>query len=120
MILFLSSAFLSRLRFQWKPGLKGFLVGERNLFFFYPELLLESNEISPGTIESFLESHGNEAWQLLGFLGPEESSFLPGYAELNTQDGLDIQKWRARVHLLGDQGPEHRNLQIRMSGEVKG
>ena len=119
MILFLSSAFLSALRFQWKPGLQGFLVGERNLFFFYPELLLESNEINPDTIESFLQSHGNEAWQLLGFLGLRQSVFLPGYLELNTQDDSEIEKWRARVHLLGDEGPEYRDLEIRMSGEIK-
>jgi len=115
MILFLSSSFLSRLRIQWKPDLKGFLVGNRNLFFFYPELILESAEISPATIESFLATHGQEAWQLLGFVSPEELPFFPGYAELNTGGVNDPKQWSAKVHLPGDQGPDRRILEIKTS-----
>jgi hypothetical protein len=115
MILFLSSSFLSRLRIQWKPDLKGFLVGNRNLFFFYPEMILESAEITPESVEVFLATHGREAWQLLGFLSPEELPFLPGYAELNTNRAKDPRKWSAKLHLLGDQGPDHRTLEIKTS-----
>ncbi|MCI0416961.1 hypothetical protein L0222_29690 [bacterium] len=117
MILFLSSSFLSRIRIQWKPDLKGFLVGNRNLFFFYPEMILESAEISPAAVESYLASHGQEAWQLLGFLSPEELPLFPGYAELNTSGVSDPSQWTAKVHLPGDQGPDRRNLEIRISGE---
>ncbi len=115
MILFLSTSFLSRLRIQWKADLKGFLVGDRNLFFFYPEMILESAEINPVTVESFLAGHGHEKWQLLGFLSPEELPFYPGYAELNTSGVMNPGQWTAKVHLLGDQGQESRVLEIKTS-----
>lgn len=118
MILFLSSSFLSRLRIQWKPDLKGFLVGNRNLFFFYPEMILEA-EINPGSIDHFLATHGQEAWQLLGFLSPAELPFFPGYAELNTNGARDPKEWTARVHLPGDQGPDYRSLEIKRSQSPK-
>jgi hypothetical protein len=114
MILFLSSAFLRRLRIQWKPALKGFLIGDRNLFFFYPDLFLESNEITPATIDSLLKTHGKENTQLLGFLTPDEMPFLPGYVELITHNEQDPGKWDARVHLLGDQGNEYRTLELKI------
>lgn len=115
MILFLSSAFLRRIRMQWKPGLKGFLIGDRNLFFFYPDSLLETPDTSVEAIDTFLKSNASEPLQLLGLLTPEEISFMPGYAELNTGNVNDPRQWRARVHLLGDQGPEYRKLEISMS-----
>jgi hypothetical protein len=118
MILFLSTSFLRRLRIQWKPSLKGFLIGDRNLFFFYPDLFLEVPEITPATINSFLEQHGKESWQLLGFLSPEELPALPGYSELNTGDRYDPIHWKARIHLIGEQGIEQRKLEVRLSGEL--
>ena len=117
MILFLSSAFLRRFRMQWKPGLKAFLVGDRNLFFFYPDLLLETSEINPESIESFLGAHGKERIQLLGFVTPEKITPLPGYIELDTHNVFDPQKWDAQVHLLQEQGLESRKLEIKASQE---
>ena len=119
MILFLSSAFLRRLRMQWKPDLKGFLVGDRNLFFFYPDLFLQSDEITPATIESFLKTHGKESTQLLGFVTPDELPFLPGYVELITHHEGDPGKWDARVHLMGDLENEYRKLELKV-GESNG
>jgi hypothetical protein len=114
MILFLSSAFLRRIRFQWKPDLKGFLVGDRNLFFFYPDLFLESGEITPASIDSFLKTHAKENMQLLGFLAPDEVPVLPGYIALITHHDTDPGKWEAHVHLLGDQGNESRTLELKL------
>lgn len=118
--MFLSFAFLRRIRMQWKPGLKGFLIGERNLFFFYPDFFLESADITPASIESFLSSHGKESSQLLGILTPEQVSFLPGFAELTTHDERDPQQWEARIHLLTEQGDEYRQLQLQIGDSNAG
>ena len=85
MILFLTSAFQLRLRLGWKPDLKGFLIGERNLFFFTPETLVEVSTIDMQSIDSFLsrKSIGGR-WELLGFLAPGEVSAFPGFAQINT------------------------------------
>ena len=121
MILFLSSAFLRRLRIQWKPELKGFLLGDRNLFFFYPDSLLETSDFSQSTVDSFLRNNAEENIQLLGFLTPVELDFHPQYAEVITGNTRDPHQWKGRVHLLGEQGPEYRTLEIAMSeGRVKG
>ena len=119
MILFLSTAFLRRLRMQWKPDLKGFLIGDRNLFFFYPDLFLPSEEITPATIESFLKNHGKENTHLLGFISPQELPFLPGYVELITHHEEDPGKWIARLHQLGDQQNEYRTVELKV-GESNG
>jgi hypothetical protein len=119
MILFLSSAFLRRLRMQWKPDLNGFLIGDRNLFFFYPDLVLESSEITPATIDLFLEAHRKESTQLLGFITPAEIQFLPGYVELITHQEQDPRNWDARVHLLAEEGTEFRKLELKL-GEPNG
>ena len=117
MILFLSSAFLRRIRVQWKPGLKGFLIGDRNLFFFYPDTLIEADDFGPASIDAFLKANSSEGWQLLGFLTPAEIAFSPNFAELHTGNEKDPHQWHGRVHLLGEQGPEYRKLQILMSDE---
>ena len=103
---------------QWKPDLTGFLLGNRNLFFFYPEMVLEA-EINADSIDKFLATHGQEEWQLLGFLSTKELPFFPGYAELITNGTSDPGKWIARVHLPGDQGPDYRTLEIKRSQSSK-
>jgi len=118
MILFLSSSFLRRVGMMWKPSLRAFLVGDRNLFFFYPDSIVEVLEINPATIDSFLEEHGNESMQLLGFLTPTQLPFVPGYLELNTGGKNEPGSWSAGLHLFGEQGEDRRNLEIRVSAEL--
>jgi hypothetical protein len=48
-------------------------------------------------------------------LSPEELPFFPGYAELNTNGSGDPGQWTAKVHLLGDQGPDRRTVKIKRS-----
>ena len=116
MILFLSSSFLRRVRLQWKPSLTAFLVGDRNLYFFYPDALMEVSEITPATVDSFLAQHGKESLQLLGFLTPGELANLPGYAQLVTGDVYDPVGWKAVLH-WPDEGEESRILEIKISNQ---
>jgi hypothetical protein len=117
MILFLSSSFLCRVRLQWKPSLTAFLVGDRNLYFFYPDALIEVAEVTPASVDSFLTQHGNESLQLLGFLIPNELSNLPGYAQIVTGDVYDPDAWIALLHWPGEQGEERRTLEIKRSNQ---
>ena len=117
MILFLSSSFLHRVRLQWKPSLTAFLIGDRNLYFFYPDALMEVSEVTPETIDSFLAQHGKESLQLLGFLTPGELTNLPGYAQLVTGDVYDPAHWEAVLHWPGEQGEERRKLEIKRSNQ---
>jgi hypothetical protein len=117
MILFLSTSFLRRVRLQWKSSLTAFLVGDRNLYFFYPDALVEVPEISPATVDSFLARHANESLQLLGFLTPNELSLLPGYAQLITGDISDPAAWKAILLWPGEHGEERRPLEIKTSNQ---
>jgi hypothetical protein len=117
MILFLSSSFLRRVRLQWKSSLTAFLVGDRNLYFFYPDSLMEIAEVNPASIDSFLDQHGKESLQLLGFLTPAELPAIPGYAQLVTGDVYDPGSWKGILHFLGDSGEERRELEIKVSSE---
>jgi hypothetical protein len=114
MVLFLSAPFLRRLRLIWKPGLTAFLVGDRNLFFFTPDSLVEVESINPQTIEEFYQRQAGDSWQLLGFISPSDISWQPGFAELNTGGSPDPAGWAAWVHLLAPDGPERRKLEIRI------
>ena len=116
MILFLTSAFQLRLRLGWKPDLKGFLIGERNLFFFTPETLVEVSTIDMQSIDSFLsrKSIGGR-WELLGFLSPTELSAFPGFAQINTAGDDNPKNWKASVYLTGDKGAEAVPLEIRVA-----
>jgi len=115
MILFLSSSFLRRVRLQWKPSFTAFLVGDRNLNFFYPDSLIEVVEVNPASIDSFLAQHGKESLQLLGFISATELPFLPGYAQIITGNDPDPKQWKAVFHFLGDAGEERRPLEIKVS-----
>src|SRR5262245_22803349 len=117
MILFLSSSFLRRVRLEWKPSLTAFLVGDRNLYFFYPDSLIEVAEVNPTTIDLFLAQHGNESMQLLGFLTPTELPLLPGYAQLITGDDPDPDRWKALLNFLSDSGEEKRILELTRSNQ---
>jgi hypothetical protein len=118
MILFLTSAFQLRLRLGWKPELKGFLIGERNLYFFTPETLVEAPAIDLQSIDSFLarKSIGGR-WELLGFLAPVELPAFPGYAQVNTFGSENPEEWKASVYLLGEKGPEAIPLELRIGAK---
>jgi hypothetical protein len=115
MILFLTSAFQLRLRLSWKPELKGFLIGERNLFFFAPETLVEASSIDPASIDEFLsrKSIGGR-WELLGFLASSEVGTFPGYAHVNTSGSNNPKDWKASVYLIGKSGVEAVPLEIKI------
>jgi hypothetical protein len=117
MILSLTAAFQLRLRLGWKPDLKGFLIGERNLFFFTPETLVEAAQINVASIDSFLSSNSiGGRWELLGFLTPEELPAFPGYAQVSTNREADPAKWKAKIYLMGEQEPELFPLEVRIAG----
>ena len=119
MILSLTSAFQLRLRLGWKPDLKGFLIGERNLFFFTPETLVEIPSIDITSIDAFLSSKSiGGCWELLGFLAPEDLPAFPGYAQVNTNREADPRKWKARIYLMGEKDPELVTLEVRIAGTV--
>jgi hypothetical protein len=120
MILSLTAAFQLRLRLGWKPDLKGFLIGERNLFFFTPETLVEAPQIDVASIDSFLSSNSiGGRWELLGFLTPEELPAFPGYAQVSTNRAADPAKWKARIYLMAENDPELFPLEIRIAGTQK-
>ena len=114
MILCLSSSFLRRIRLQWKPDLRAFLIGDRNMHFFYPDSLVEISEITPDSVEAFLAQHKDETMQLLGFLAPSQLPSIPGYVELHHGGQNDPSKWSANLNWLEDRG-ERRQLKIKIS-----
>ena len=98
MVLFLSASFLQRLKFNWKPELKAFLIGERNLNFFTPDSIVEVPEINSNSINSFLQKVEMENhWQLLGFLSRNEQVSLPGYIEVLTSGSANPKNWKAQI-----------------------
>lgn len=103
MILFLSQSFLRRLTLHWNPKLSAFLVGDRNLYFFYPEALVPVMEISPATVENVLEKDMG-SWQLLGFLSPQKIENIPGYVAVETKGSADPQRWSAHYSLPEENG----------------
>jgi len=114
MILFLSASFLRNLHLVWKPDLKAFLIGDRNLFFLTPDSLLEVPAISPEAIDALLKSNriaGN--WQLLGYLAPGETPEMIGYAQVRTGGVEDTNKWTAKLCLYTDSGIQPADMQIR-------
>ena len=116
MILFLSASFLRNLNLIWKPDLKAFLIGDRNLFFLTPDSLVEVSEISPETIDTFLKSNrmtGN--WQLLGYLAPDETPEIIGYAQVKTAGVKEPTQWTATLSLYGEAGIQPADMQIRIS-----
>lgn len=116
MILFLSKSFQLRLRLAWKPELKAFLVGDRNLFFYVPEVIIETPDISPDAINDFLKRGALGAqWQLVGLLSADEQEAFPGFAQVRTSGNRDPRSWEAKVHLWSDQGTETRMLQVKLS-----
>jgi hypothetical protein len=117
MILSLTTAFQLRLRMSWKPDLKGFLIGERNLFFFTPETLVEASNIDVASIDSFLSNNSiGGRWELLGFLTPEELPAFPGYAQVSTNRESDPKNWKAKIYLMGEKDPELFPLEVRIAG----
>jgi hypothetical protein len=117
MIVCLSSSFLRRIRLQWKPDLRGFIIGDRNLHFFYPDSLVEVPEITPESVDEFLAQHKDEATQLLGFIASSELPLIPGYAELHHGGQKDPSRWKASLNWLGDHGEERRELEIKISAD---
>jgi hypothetical protein len=116
MILFLSKSFQLRLRLAWKPELKAFLIGDRNLFFYVPEVIIETPEISESAIDAFLQRGVlSGKWQLLGLLSGVEETPLPGYAQVCTAGNPDPRFWKAAVHLPAGNATERRNLEVRLS-----
>jgi hypothetical protein len=118
MILSLTAAFQLRLRLGWKSDLKGFLIGERNLFFFTPETLVEASHIDAASIDAFLSNNSiGGRWELLGFLTPEELPAFPGYAQVSTNRQSDPKKWKAKIYLMGEKDPELFPLEVRIAGQ---
>lgn len=117
MILCLSSSFLRRIRLQWKPDLCAFIIGDRNMHFFYPDSIVEVHEITPAAVDAFLEQNKDESMQLLGFLVASELPLIPGYIELHHGSHNDTAKWQAILNWLGDGGEERRKLEIKISSE---
>ncbi len=116
MVLFLSSSFLRRIKLIWKPDLKAFLIGQRNLFFFAPDIALETEDLSPEAIDRLLaEGQFEENWELLGFLAPDGLPSLPGYAIVDTGSFPETEDWKAGVYLSTDQGLELRTLEIKQT-----
>jgi hypothetical protein len=119
MILSLTTAFQLRLRLSWKPDLNGFLIGERNLFFFTPETLVETTHIDIGSINSFLSSNSiGGRWELLGFLTPEDLPAFPGYAQVSTYRESDPARWKAKIYLMSEKDPELFPLEVRIAGSA--
>ncbi len=116
MVLFLSSSFLRRVKLIWKPELKAFLIGHRNLFFFAPDAALETEEINPETIDRLLRERQFERnWELLGFLAPDNLPSVPGYALVQTGQLPEVEQWKANLYLSSDSGLEQRTLEIRQT-----
>jgi len=116
MVLFLSSSFLRRIKLIWKPDLKAFLIGQRNLFFFTPDIALETEDLSPETIDRLLaERQFEENWELLGFLAPDSLPSVPGYALVKTGSLPETKDWNASVYLSTDSGLELRSLEIKQT-----
>src|SRR4029453_9297293 len=114
MVLFLSVSFLQRLKFNWKPELKAFLIGQRNLNFFTPDSIIEVQEISSGTINAFLQKTEMENhWQLLGFLSRSEVPSLPGYIEIVTSGSSNPKDWRAQILTPSASGGNSSPVEIR-------
>jgi hypothetical protein len=118
MILLFTQAFQLRLRLGWKADLTGFLIGERNHYFFTPETLVEVPEINLESIDKFLSRGSIGApWQLLGFLAPNEIDAIPGYAQVKTSGDPNPAKWSAKVYLLQDSRFEPSVLQVKIAGQ---
>ncbi len=116
MVLFLSSSFLRRIRLIWKPDLKAFLIGQRNLFFFAPDIALETEDLSPEAIDRLLvEQQFEENWELLGFLSPDHLPSIPGYANVSTGSLPETGDWKANVYLSTENGLEQRILEIKQT-----
>ena len=116
MILFLSESFLRRLQLVWKSNLNAFLIGQRNLFFFVPDSLFEVEHISAESIDHFLkEIRIPSDWQMLGFLSPQSTPQLPGYARIETRGQSDPAQWKAVIALLVESELQDRPLEIRQS-----
>ena len=117
MILFLTKSFQHRLHLAWKPDLKAFLVGGRNLFFFVPEVIIETPEITPAAIDAFLKRDATGGpWQLLALLSAEEQPPFPVYAQICTSGRSEPRSWNAKVFLLSGEQLEARTLEVRLSG----
>lgn len=117
MILFLTKSFQQRLQLAWKPDLKAFLVGDRNLFFYVPEVIIETPEITPASIDAFLKRGATGgAWQLLALLSADEQPPYPGYAQISTSGNSEPRSWNAKVFLLSGEKLEAKNLEVRLSG----
>jgi hypothetical protein len=116
MIFFVSESFLRRLQLLWKPALSAFLIGQRNLFFFVPDSLIEVESISPKTIDEFLaQKNFSEDWQLLGFLTAHALPQFPGYARVETNGQRNPAQWKAVITLLDEGELRDRLLEIRQT-----
>jgi hypothetical protein len=116
MVLYLSSEFLSRLRLIWKTNLKAFLIGDRNLYFFTPDNLAETNVVNAGEIDVFLAQRmKGQPWELLGFLAPAEQEPLAGYVQVCTKNHPDPAQWEAKLYLQEETGPAPRSVQIQIA-----
>ena len=116
MVLFLSSSFLHRIKLIWKPDLSAFLIGQRNLFFFAPDIALETEDLSPDAIDRLLDKRQfQENWELLGFLSPDSVPSVPGYAVVRTGSFQEPENWKASVYLSTEAGLELRTLEIQQT-----
>lgn len=116
MILYLSSAFLLRIRMMWKPDLSGFLLGDRNFYFFAPDTFIDVPEISQEQIDAFLtEKMANpQEWELLGFISHREIPPIPGYVQLRTKASINPEQWEAVLYLIEDSQPVPKKLEIKL------
>lgn len=117
MIVFLSASFLRRLELDWKPELRGVLVGHRNFFFFTPDAVKVVPEITTTVLDDFLAATAAmQGWEFLGTITPEDSLPVPGIAQLMTNRNPDPSQWKACIYLLQDGDLKQQPLEIRLSG----
>jgi len=115
MLLFLSTSFLRRLNLVWKPDLKAFLIGERNLNFFTPDSIFEVSEISEKTIQTFIENSNLAArWELLGFLTRDSNFSLPGFVEIRTAGSIHPKDWQAHIPIPGEKSNVQKSVAIKL------
>jgi hypothetical protein len=98
--------------------MKAFLIGERNLNFFTPDSIFEVSEISPATINRFLQEKPLEnRWQLLGFLSSAEPISLPGYVAVTTGSSSDPKDWHAEIQIPGEKSIDRMVVEIKTPGQ---
>jgi len=116
MILFISASFQRRLQTAWKSNASYFLIGNRNLFFFAPDSLIETATVSAQSIDDFLAKDGfSSGYEFLGFLTPQVVDLPGGYLRVETHGSLNPLEWSAFLDFYEADGPSAKRLEIRVA-----